>query len=110
VSIYERLQKLSCEKHMITREFVMHPLIRKFTNDQFYNVKLHNGPNVQSVEYNQAFESLKFPIYIVSWTFLLWSWCIPQNGDFNSAVIYGILKYFSARMLLLLSSPTALTS
>jgi hypothetical protein len=64
VSIYERLQKLSCEKHMLTREFVMHPLICKFTNDQFYNVKFHNRPNVQSVEYNQTFESLKFPIYI----------------------------------------------
>jgi senataxin len=110
VSIYERLQKLSSEKHMLTHQFVMHPLICKFTNDQFYNGKLQNGPNVQSVEYNKVFESIKFPIYsfmdIPSMELVHSS----QNGDINSAVIYGILKHFSAGMLLLLSSPTAHSS
>ncbi|CAL4998719.1 unnamed protein product [Urochloa decumbens] len=91
VSIYERLQKLSSEKHMLTHQYVMHPLICKFINDQFYNGKLQNGPNVQSVEYNKVFESQDFPVY----SFM----DIPsmelvhsENGNINSAVIYGILK------------------
>ena len=45
-SLFERLLLIGYEKTMLTIQYRMHPLIRKFPSDKFYEGRITDGDNV----------------------------------------------------------------
>lgn len=54
-SLFERLVKLGHERHLLQVQYRMHPSISSFPNEEFYENKIMDGPNVKKRNYEKRF-------------------------------------------------------
>ncbi|CAH9069928.1 unnamed protein product [Cuscuta epithymum] len=54
-SLFERLVKLGHKRHLLNVQYRMHPSISLFPNNQFYEKKVMNGPNVTKEGFEKRF-------------------------------------------------------
>ncbi|KAL3372688.1 hypothetical protein AABB24_004969 [Solanum stoloniferum] len=54
-SLFERLVILGHKKHLLNVQYRMHPKISLFPNNEFYQKKIMDGPNVKSAAYEKRF-------------------------------------------------------
>ncbi|XP_071674797.1 uncharacterized protein [Lolium perenne] len=62
-SLFKRLLNLSCDKMMLTEQYVMHPSISLFVRSHFYEGKVEDAGNVHSHDYNKQLVDEKLPPY-----------------------------------------------
>ncbi|PWA77568.1 P-loop containing nucleoside triphosphate hydrolase [Artemisia annua] len=54
-SLFERLVSLKHTTHLLNVQYRMHPMISLFPNEEFYNKKILDGPNVKERSYKKQF-------------------------------------------------------
>ncbi|KAL0379077.1 UNVERIFIED_CONTAM: Helicase SEN1 [Sesamum radiatum] len=54
-SLFERLVKLGCSKHLLNIQYRMHPSISLFPNMEFYGGQIRDGQNVKERAYERRF-------------------------------------------------------
>ncbi|CAK7338865.1 unnamed protein product [Dovyalis caffra] len=54
-SLFERLIKIGCKKHLLNIQYRMHPSISLFPNTEFYGRRILDGPNVTETGYRREF-------------------------------------------------------
>ncbi|XP_020554805.1 uncharacterized protein LOC105178399 [Sesamum indicum] len=59
-SLFERLVKLGCRKHLLNIQYRMHPFISLFPNMEFYGGQIRDGKNVKERAYERRFLKEKF--------------------------------------------------
>ncbi|KAL0332791.1 UNVERIFIED_CONTAM: putative ATP-dependent helicase C29A10.10c [Sesamum calycinum] len=59
-SLFERLVKLGCSKHLLNIQYRMHPFISLFPNMEFYGDQIRDGQNVKERAYERRFLKEKF--------------------------------------------------
>ncbi|KAL0449663.1 UNVERIFIED_CONTAM: Helicase sen1 [Sesamum latifolium] len=59
-SLFERLVKLGCSKHLLNIQYRMHPFISLFPNMEFYGGQIRDGQNVKERAYEKRFLKEKF--------------------------------------------------
>ena len=57
-SLFERLVDAGMQKHMLGIQYRMHPTIRQFPSDAFYDGKISDGPSVITRELDAAIKTL----------------------------------------------------
>ncbi|KAK4416944.1 putative ATP-dependent helicase C29A10.10c [Sesamum alatum] len=60
MSLFERLVKLGCSKHLLNIQYRMHPRISLFPNTEFYGNQIKDGQNVKERAYERRFLKEKF--------------------------------------------------
>lgn len=53
--MFERLVSLGHRKHLLNLQYRMHPSISLFPNQEFYNNKISDAPNVKERSYKRCF-------------------------------------------------------